>query len=73
MRKTIYSEEYKYLVQQLRKARESAKLKQEDVAKLLDLDQSFISRLERGQYRIDVIQLQQFAKLYKKTLNYFIK
>jgi len=73
MRKTIYSEEYKHLVQQLKKAREQAKLNQEDVAKLLDLDQSFISRLESGQYRIDVIKLKQFAKVYKKSLNFFMK
>jgi transcriptional regulator with XRE-family HTH domain len=73
MRKTIYSEEHKYLVQQLKKAREQARLKQEDVAKILDVDQSFISRLEAGQYRIDIIQLKQFAQIYKKPLMWFIK
>lgn len=73
MRKTIYSEEHKHLVQQLKKAREHAKFKQEDVAKILDVDQSFISRLEAGQYRIDVIQLKEFARIYKKSLNFFIK
>lgn len=35
MKKSIFSEDHKYLVGQLRKAREEASLEQEKVAKLL--------------------------------------
>ena len=35
--------------------------------------QSFISKIEAGQRRIDVVQLKEFAKIYKKSLDYFIK
>ena len=28
---------------------------------------------EAGEQRIDVVELNKFAKLYKKVLNYFIK
>ena len=73
MAKSIYSQEHKYLVARLREAREQANLTQKQVAELLDVTQSFISKVESGQYRIDVVQLSQFAKLYKKKVSFFIK
>ena len=72
MKKTIYSEEHKYLVKQLRKARETKGLEQVEVARLFGKTQSYISKIESGQRRIDLIQLKEFAKIYKKSLNYFI-
>ena len=73
MAKSIYSEEHKYLVGRLRQAREKANLTQKQVAKLLGVTQSFISKVESGQYRIDVIQLSRFAKLYRKGLSFLTK
>ena len=73
MVKTIFSDEHKHIVSKLKKARKEAGLNQEQVAKILDVNQSFISKIESGQYRIDIVQLQKFAKIYKKSLNYFIK
>ncbi|MBN1974550.1 MAG: helix-turn-helix transcriptional regulator [Sedimentisphaerales bacterium] len=73
MIKTIFSEEHKHIVTQLKKARKEVGLNQEQVAELLNVNQSFVSKIESGQYRIDVVQLQKFAKIYKKSLNFFIK
>lgn len=73
MRKSIYSQEHKYLVARLREAREEANLTQKEVAESLNVGQSFISKIESGQFRVDIIQLSQFAKLYKKDLTFFIK
>ncbi len=73
MYKSIYSEEHKYLVTRLREARQQANLTQKQVAQLLGVTQSFMSKIESGQYRVDVVQLSQFAKLYKKDLKFFIK
>ena len=73
MGKTIYSEEHKFLVEQLRKAREEAGLDQKEIAKLLGRTQSYISKIESGQIRIDVVQLKELAKIYKKNINYFIQ
>lgn len=70
--KTIYSAEHKRLVDRLIKAREEARLGQEEVAKLLGRTQSHISKLESGQRRIDLIQLKDFARIYKKPLTYFL-
>lgn len=73
MNKTIYSEDHKHIVAQLKKARQQAGLNQNQVAELLNVNQSFISKIESGQYRIDIVQLKQFARIYKKSLNFFVK
>lgn len=72
MSKTIYSKEHKLLVERLIKARQNAGLRQEDAAAILKRTQSYVSKIEAGQRRIDVIQLKEFAKIYKKDLSFFI-
>lgn len=73
MKKTIYSKEHKHLVGQLKKARKEAGLDQNEVAKSLKKTQSYISKIESGQLRVDVVQLKEFARIYKKKLDFFIK
>lgn len=51
----------------LKKAHIEAGLDQEKAAELLGKTQSFISKIEAGQRRIDVVQLKEFAKTYKKV------
>jgi transcriptional regulator with XRE-family HTH domain len=71
--KAIYSKEHRSLVERLRIARKEAGLDQEDVATLLRVSQSYISKMESGQRRIDIVQLKAFARIYKKKIDYFIK
>jgi len=73
MKKAIYSKEHKYLVNKLKEARKEAGLNQIKAAKTLKTTQSYISKIESGQCRIDVVQLKEIAKVYKKKINYFIK
>ncbi len=73
MNKTIYSKEHKHIIEQLKKARERAGLSQEEVAKILGKTQSYISKIESGQRKIDIVQLKEFAKIYKKNLDFFIE
>ena len=73
MIKSIYSKEYSHLKRQLKRARTEAGLNQVQVASLLGKTQSYISKIESGQLRVDVIQLKELAKLYKKDLEYFLK
>lgn len=73
MKKVIYTVEHRYLVAQLKKARLEEKMEQAEVAKILGKTQSFVSKIENGQRKIDVIQLKEFAKIYKKKLEFFIK
>jgi transcriptional regulator with XRE-family HTH domain len=73
MVKSIQTREYAYFVDRLRQARLEAGLTQVQVAKKLKRPQSHISNIESGQQRVDVVELQRFAKLYGKDINYFIK
>ena len=73
MAKAIFSKDHKYTIKQLKKARNKAGLGQIEVAKLLDKTQSHLSKIEAGQRRLDITQLKEFAKIYKKDLSFFIK
>jgi len=59
-------------VKKLKKAREEAGLDQTQAAQLLGTTQSYISKLEAGQRRVDVIQLKEIAKIYKKKPEDFL-
>ena len=72
MEKTITTKEYANFIRKLRKARLDAGLKQVDVAKKLKRPQSYIARVESGEYRLDILEVKKFAKLYKKSINYFL-
>lgn len=73
MTKAIFSKDHKYTVEQLKRARNEAGLGQIEVAKLLSKTQSHLSKIEAGQRRLDITQLKEFARIYKKDLSYFIK
>ena len=73
MPKTIYSKEHKKIIEKLKKARNDAGLTQAEVGKKFDLDQTFVSKVESGQYRVDTVQLCKFAGIYKKSLDFFVK
>lgn len=73
MTRSIRTKEYAYFVERLRKAREETGLTQVEVAKKLKRPQSHISNVESGQQRVDVVELQVFAKIYNKDIKYFVK
>jgi len=72
MTKAIFSADHKYTVARLKKARLEARLDQVQVAKLLGMTQSHVSKVEAGQRRIDIVALKEYAKIYKKPIGYFI-
>ena len=65
MRKTVYSEAQKHLQALLVEARDKAGLRQQDVAARLRKPQSFVSKYETGERRLDVIELIQVARVIK--------
>ncbi|MDD2636813.1 MAG: helix-turn-helix domain-containing protein [Bacteroidales bacterium] len=73
MPRAIYTKEHNLIVERLKKARIEAGLGQVEVSKKLGKTQSYLSKIESGQRRFDVLQLKEFAKLYKKSLDYFVK
>jgi transcriptional regulator with XRE-family HTH domain len=66
-----YQETYDALVGLLIKAREESGMTQRQVSESLGLSHSFLSKCETGERSIDVIDLLQLAKLYRKPLQYF--
>jgi hypothetical protein len=43
------------------------------VAQKLRRPQSYISKCESGEWRVDVVELMEFARLYKRDLTFFVK
>ena len=73
MPRAIYKNEHRKIVERLKKARTALGLGQVEVAKRLGKTQSYLSKIESGQRRFDVLQLKEFAKIYKKDISFFIK
>ena len=59
------------LAELLRQARKGCGLTQVEAAERLKKPQSFISKCESGERRVDALELIAFARLYKKPLSYF--
>ncbi|KKS35080.1 MAG: transcriptional regulator [Parcubacteria group bacterium GW2011_GWC2_42_12] len=73
MSSNLYSKEHESIVEKLIKARHEADFDQIEVAKKLGRSQSYLSKIESGQRKIDVVQLKKFAEIYKKDINFFLK
>ncbi len=72
MEKTIYSREYAALLKLLRAARESAGVTQVELAERLGQTQSFVSKVERGDSRLDIIQLRTILQEFEMSLSDFV-
>jgi len=59
------------LLRLLAMAREEAGLTQREVSAELGRPHSFVSKCETGERSVDVIDLLQLARLYKKSIQYF--
>lgn len=70
--RSVHTPAYRYLLARLVRARELAALTQRDAAKRLGMPQSRLSRIESGERRLDVIELMELAKLYRRRLTYFV-
>lgn len=71
--KSIYSVEYQQLCALLRELRRDAGLTQVDVAERLDVPQSFVSKYESGERRLDVIELRHVAAAIGTTLEAIVE
>ena len=69
---TKYRVKYQKFVQKLRQARLDASLTQAEVGKRLKKPQAYVSKIERGERRVDAIELDELAKLYNKQIDYFL-
>lgn len=73
MAKKADLQEYQHIVERLKTARLDVGLTQVDVSAKLQKPQSYVSKVEAGEQRIDIIELKKFAHLYKKSITYFLE
>ena len=73
MKNSTYTYEYQKFLENLRKARNESGFTQIEVAQKLNQPQSYVSKCESGEKRVDVIELLRFSKIYNKQIGYFIK
>ena len=62
MEKSIYTAKYGVLLELLIRARHAGNMTQEELAVRLALKQSAVSKVERGERRLDVAELHDWCK-----------
>ena len=70
---SVHSAEYQEFLARLRQAREDAGLTQVDVARHLRKPQSYVSKSESGERRVDVIELLELLHLYSANPAAFVR
>ena len=72
MPKSLFSKNYDIFLEHFRSTRKEAGT-QEEIAKRMGQTQTFVSKCERGERRIDVIELMMFCKAFRVDAAEFIK
>jgi transcriptional regulator with XRE-family HTH domain len=72
MKKSLFSEDYMRFLKLLREVRECAGLTQEQIAARLKTTQSVVSKCERGERRLDVVELRAWCQALDISLPVFI-
>lgn len=69
---SIHSARYREFLRRLRRARLDAGFTQAQVAAVLGRPRSFVSKCEAGERRLDLVEAEEFARIYKRRLSYFL-
>ena len=72
MEKSLTTREFRIFTELLRETRQRAGITQVELSQLLKQTQSYISKVERGECRLDIVQIRQFCLALKTTLSDFI-
>ena len=70
--KSIHKSEYLVLLRRLRALRTAAGLTQVDLSAVLQRPQSYVSDVERGSRRMDLLQLRELCNACGQTLTEFV-
>jgi transcriptional regulator with XRE-family HTH domain len=71
VKKSLFKKEYKVLLEQLYRLRLGSGLRQADLADKLKVPQSFISKIESGERRIDLVELRAICKALGSDIKEF--
>lgn len=72
MEKSIHSDQYAIFLRVLRDARRRAGLTQTQLAQKIGETQTFVSKCERGERRLDVMELRMFCQAFDSSLKRFV-
>ena len=67
MSTSVYNDDYKKLIERLKQARLDAGLSQQVVADELNKPQSYVSKVESGDRRLDIIKVKEFANYTRRN------
>ena len=73
MEKSLFSPDAVVFLQLLRQTRERRGISQVELAARLDATQSFISKCERGERRLDILELRTWCKALGTSLTAFAR
>ena len=73
MRKSLHTKEQKALTKALRHIRKKAGLSQLDLAEKLRKPQSFVSKYESGERRLDFLEIRSICLVTKTKMDEFYK
>lgn len=73
MEKTLYQHEYRILLELLKEARLVREVNQTELAERLGITQSIVSKCERGERRLDIIELRQWCQAIDVPFGLFVE
>lgn len=73
MPKSVFTEAYRRFIGMLTEARTSAGVTQAELAELIGWQQTDVSKVERGERRLDVVEFLQFAEALQLDAPEFVR
>jgi len=73
MPKSTFTTEYRTFARMLRETRERAGITQVDLARIIKQTQSYVSKVERGERRLDIVQLKWWCSAVGTTAAAFVR
>lgn len=70
-RPSIHDARYRRLLARLRQAREDAGLAQIEASRRLKRPTNYVNKVESGERRVQVLDLEDLAELYRKPIGFF--
>lgn len=70
---SVHTPAYRRFLVRLQRARKRARLTQAEVALKLGKQQSFVSKCESGERRVDVVELAELAAIYGRSIAWFLR
>jgi transcriptional regulator with XRE-family HTH domain len=72
LRESLDSDNYKNIRRKLIILREKNSYTQRELAKKLSITQSYVSKVESGQRRLDVLELKKYLKVLNYSIDQFL-